>query len=64
MTLENGIYLLGATFVREVPGLIELGILLDVFAGVFIMAIVLFHINREFGDSDASRLDQLKDSPP
>jgi len=63
VTLENGVYVLGAALVREAPGLIELGILLDIFAGVFIMAIVLFHINREFGDSDASRLDQLKDIP-
>lgn len=63
VTLENGVYVLGAALVREAPGLIELGILLDVFAGVFIMAIVLFHISREFGDSDASQLDQLKDSP-
>lgn len=63
VTLENGIYVLGAALVRPASGLIEMGILLDVFAGVFIMAIVLFHISREFGDSDASRLDQLKDAP-
>ncbi len=63
VTLENGVYVLGAALVRGAPGLIELGILLDVFVGVFIMAIVLFHISREFGDSDASRLDQLKDIP-
>lgn len=63
VTMENGVYVLGAALVRHASGLIELGILLDVFVGVFIMAIVLFHISREFGDSDASRLDQLKDIP-
>lgn len=63
VTLENGIYIVGAALVRATSGLIEMGILLDVFAGVFIMAIVLFHISQQFGDSDASRLDQLRDVP-
>jgi hydrogenase-4 component E len=57
--MENGIYLFGLTQAERVPFLVELGVLLDVFVGVFIMGIVMFHINREFDSIDASRLTEL-----
>jgi hydrogenase-4 component E len=57
--MENGIYLFGLTQAERVPFLVELGVLLDVFVGVFIMGIVVFHINREFDTIDASRLTEL-----
>ena len=59
--LENGVYLFGLTQTESVPFLIELGVLLDVFVGVFIMGIVVFHINREFDSLDARRLTELSD---
>jgi len=61
LILENGIYLFGLTQTERVPFLIELGVLLDVFVGVFIMGIVVFHINREFDSLDATRLTELTD---
>ncbi len=61
LMLENGIYLFGLTQTERVPFLLELGVLLDVFAGVFIMGIVVFHINREFDSLDSARLSELKD---
>ncbi len=61
LMLENGIYLFGLTQMESVPFLLELGVLLDVFAGVFIMGIVVFHINREFDSLDSARLTELKD---
>jgi hydrogenase-4 component E len=61
LVLENGIYLFGLTQTESVPFLIELGVLLDVFVGVFIMGIVVFHINREFDSLDATRLTELTD---
>jgi len=61
LILENGIYLFGLTQTESVPFLIELGVLLDVFVGVFIMGIVVFHINREFDSLDSARLTELKD---
>jgi hydrogenase-4 component E len=61
LILENGIYLFGLTQTESVPFLIELGVLLDVFAGVFIMGIVVFHINREFDSLDSTRLTELTD---
>ncbi len=61
LILENGIYLFGLTQTESVPFLIELGVLLDVFVGVFIMGIVVFHINREFDSLDSTRLTELSD---
>ncbi len=61
MLLENGIYLFGLTQAESVPFLLELGVLLDVFVGVFIMGIVVFHINREFDSLDSARLTELTD---
>jgi hydrogenase-4 component E len=61
LMLENGIYLFGLTQTERVPFLLELGVLLDVFVGVFIMGIVVFHINREFDSLDSTRLTELAD---
>jgi len=61
LILENGIYLFGLTQTESVPFLMELGVLLDVFVGVFVMGIVVFHINREFDSLDSTRLRELTD---
>lgn len=61
LTIENGIYLFGLALVRETPVIVELGILLDVFVGVFVMGIVLFHISQAFEHLDTSELSQLRD---
>ena len=46
--------------VVEIPLLVELGILLDVFVAVFVMGIAIYHINREFDHLDSDRLNILK----
>jgi hydrogenase-4 component E len=61
LMLENGIYLFGLTQSQRVPFLVEMGVLLDVFVGVFIMGIVVFHINREFDSISAVQLSALRD---
>jgi hydrogenase-4 component E len=61
LMLENGIYLFGLTQSARVPFLVEIGVLLDVFVGVFIMGIVVFHINREFDSISAANLSELRD---
>jgi hydrogenase-4 component E len=61
LVLENGIYLFGLTQTESVPYLLEIGVLLDVFVGVFTMGIVVFHINREFDSLDSARLTELTD---
>lgn len=62
MMLENGVYIFGLTLSRRVPFLVEAGVLLDVFVGVFIMGIVVFHINREFDSISAANLTELRES--
>jgi hydrogenase-4 component E len=61
LMLENGIYLFGLTQSERVPFLVEIGVLLDVFVGVFIMGIVVFHINREFDSISAAHLTELRE---
>jgi hydrogenase-4 component E len=61
LILENGIYVFGLSQVERVPFLVELGVLLDIFVGVFVMGIVVFHINREFDSLDSARLTELRD---
>lgn len=60
LMLENGIYVFGVGLVQGTPLLIELGVLLDVFAAVFVMGITIFHINRQFDHLDTDRLALLK----
>jgi hydrogenase-4 component E len=61
LILENGIYVFGLSQAERVPFLVEVGVLLDIFVGVFIMGIVVFHINREFDSLSSARLTELKD---
>jgi len=61
LILENGIYIFGMLLLEAVPFLVELGILLDLFVGIFIVTIIIHHINREFASLDTRRLASLKD---
>ena len=53
LILENGIFLFAMSLFDVMPVLIEIGILLDIFVAVFIMAIVVNHINEEFEKNPA-----------
>ena len=46
---------------EAVPFLVELGVLLDLFVGVFVISIIIHHINREFASLDTRRLSALKE---
>jgi len=59
--MENGIYLIGTTISARARHIVEFGILLDVLAGVMIMAIILQNIKRTFDDVDTARLRTLKE---
>jgi hydrogenase-4 component E len=61
LAMENGIYLFGMAFAIDEPLLVETGILLDVFVAVFVMAIMIHRINREFDHIDTDRLSALRD---
>jgi hydrogenase-4 component E len=62
LVLENGVFILGLLLLHQTPLLVEMGILLDLFVGVFIMAIVVYQIRREFDHIDTHLLDSLKES--
>lgn len=61
LVLENGIYILGLSLASQMPFLVEMGVLLDVFAGVFIMGIIINHIKDIFDDLNVENLTILKD---
>lgn len=60
LVLENGIYTFGLALVRDIPLLVELGVLMDMFVAVFVMGIAIYHINREFDHMDSEKLTSLK----
>jgi len=61
LVLENGIYLFGLLLVEELPLLVEAGVLLDLFVGIFVMGIVINHISVAFDSTDTRQLAELKD---
>jgi hydrogenase-4 component E len=61
LMLENGVFIFGQTLVEEIPFAVELGILLDLLVGVFVMGIAIYHISREFDHIDTEQLSALKD---
>jgi hydrogenase-4 component E len=61
LMLENGIFAFGSLLLKELPLLVELGGLLDLFTGVFVMGIIIHHINREFDSVSTAHLAELKD---
>lgn len=54
LVMENGILLFAISLFDMMPILIEIGIFLDIFVAIFIMAIVINHINEEFERAPAS----------
>jgi hydrogenase-4 component E len=61
LVLENGIFLTGLALALEAPLLLEMAILLDVFFGVLVMGVAIFHISRAFDSIEVDELTALKD---
>ena len=61
LVLENGVFVFGLLLSDFMPTMVEAGVLLDLFAAVFVMGIVMFHINREFSSLDTEKLSALRD---
>jgi hydrogenase-4 component E len=59
LVLENGVFTLGVGISLEFPLVVELGILLDVFVGIFLMSTLVFHLDREFQHTDVDRFVEL-----
>jgi hydrogenase-4 component E len=61
LVLENGIFIFGLLLAEAMPIMVEVGALLDLLVGTFVMGIVINHISREFSSLDTSRLTSLKE---
>jgi hydrogenase-4 component E len=61
LMIENGVFVLSLAVGNEMPNLVNLGIMLDVFASVLILGIFLNKIGDVFKVADVDQLSNLKD---
>ena len=61
ITMENGIFLLSLSVAKEMPMIVNLGVLLDLFIAVFILGLLVKHINTKFDDLEIAHLSDLRD---
>lgn len=60
--LENGIFLLSLSVAKEMPWIVNIGVLLDVFVAVFILGLLIGEIGNIYENPSVSHLCNLKDS--
>ena len=60
LVLENGIYSFGVAAVGEVPALVELGALLDLFVAVLVMSVAMYRLTEAFDHMDTDQLTSLR----
>ena len=61
LVLENGIFIFGMLLIEAMPLVVEMGVLLDLFVGIFVICIIVNHINQAFSSMDTRRLVSLKE---
>ena len=61
LVLENGIFIFGMLLVNAMPLVVEMGVLLDLFVGIFVICIIVNHINQAFSSLDTRHLVSLKE---
>ncbi|HWB27645.1 MAG TPA: NADH-quinone oxidoreductase subunit K [Chitinophagaceae bacterium] len=61
LVIENGVFILSLAVGNSMPMLVNLGILLDVFASVFLLGIFVNRIGDVLKDVDVDQLKNLKD---
>lgn len=59
--IENGVFILSLAVGNEMPLLVNLGILLDIFVSVFLLGIFINKVGDVTNDGDVSQLSSLKD---
>lgn len=59
--LENGIFLLSLSVAKEMPIIVSLGVLLDIFVAIFLLGIFVNKIQSTFEDIHIDELSNLKD---
>jgi len=61
LIIENGVFILSLAVGNEMPMLVNLGILLDIFASVFLLGIFVNRIGDVLKDVDVDQLRHLRD---
>lgn len=61
LVIENGVFILSLAVGNEMPLLVNLGIMLDIFASVLILGIFVNKIGDVLKDTDVDQLRHLKD---
>lgn len=61
LIFENGIFLFGILLSEAMPLMVEAGVLLDMLVAIFVMGIVMNHINKEFSSIDTENLCLLRE---
>jgi hydrogenase-4 component E len=61
LVVENGIFTFGTAVAWENHAVVELGVLLDLFAALFVMGITVFQIGRTFESLDVGEMAELSD---
>ena len=61
LILENGIFIFSMLLIDAMPLIVELGVMLDLFVGIFVTCIIINHINQAFSSMDTRRLVSLKE---
>ncbi|MBN2525251.1 MAG: hypothetical protein JXR76_02580 [Deltaproteobacteria bacterium] len=61
LVLENGVFATGLGIGHEFPFIVEMGVMLDIFVGVFLMGIMIFRIDKAFDHTDTHRFNTLLD---
>lgn len=59
--IENGVFILSLAVGNEMPLLVNLGVLLDVFVSVFLLGIFINKVGNVINDGDVNQLSSLKD---
>ena len=61
MLMENGIFLLSMAAVKEMPFIVSLGVLLDVFMAVYLLGLLVNKIHDRYDEIHVDTLQKLKD---
>ena len=61
MMMENGIFLLALSIAKELPFIVALGVLLDIFIAVYLLGLMINKIKESYSDVNIGTLARLKD---
>jgi len=61
IVMENGIFIFGLLLIEAIPLMVESGVVLDLFVGVFVMGIIANHVSQAFPEASTEHLRTLRE---